>query len=263
MASASILYQRTAEEIADAVRRLINDTDTEKVATPDAMMSELVISQFILVSHELGWDPVFVNRPDTAGPTAMQDYTFAVGAFQATQEGHSDIVAMGTVYNNQTSVPMRFISREDMEARYNNDIRASGAVQKGMPYLWSIRVDHTSSGAGSPAQQADEYKHRLLIYPAADRALTVYWPRTIVDTDAVDPSSTTARIPLTYLGTEVLKLRIAGVIVRALNDEKLQLLKLDRGFADKLDDLCERAKVLERSERHQHTAYGFVREYMV
>lgn len=262
MASASILYQRTAEEIADAVRRMINDTDTEKVAGPDAMMSELVISQFVLVSHELGWDPVVPNRPDTTAPDLMLNYNLAPGDYQATQEGHSDVVAMGAVFHNQSTQPMSFVPRDEIEAKYNNDIRAQGAVSRGVPYLWSIRVDHTSSGVGSPAQKADEFKHRLLVYPAADRAMVVYWPRTMVDTDAVDPSSTTARIPFSYLATQALTCRVAGLIVRGLNDEKLNLLKLSRTYGDDLARMAQNAITLERQERAQHVVQSHVQEFM-
>ena len=262
MGAASILYQRTAQEIADAVRRLLNDTDTEKVGAPDEMVAELVISQYIFVAHELGWDPVVPTRPDTAAPDSLLTYNLAIGDFQTVQEGHSDVVAMSDVYHNQSNAPMRFTPRHDIEARYNNDIRSQGFITRGIPQWWSIRVDHTSSGVGVPAQRADEYKHRMLVYPAADRATIVYWPRTIVDTQAVDPSSATARIPFSYLATEALKFQVASIIVRALNDDQLQLLKLSRGFADQLQLMYQRAIQLERAERAQHVLSSSVQEFM-
>lgn len=263
MAAASILYQRTAQELADAVRRLLNDTDTEKVGASDEMLSELVISQYVLLAHELGWDPVIPNRPDTAGPSSMLAYTLSTGQYQLTQEGHSDVAAIADVWHDRSSVPMTFLKRAELEGMINRDLITNGAVTQGIPRYWTIRVDHTSSGAGSPAQQADELKHRMLVYPAAGQVTVVYWPRTLVDMDAVDPSSTSARIPFNYLATEALKYRIAGILMRGLNDDQLKILKLDRGLADKFDQLCERAIHYWQVEAGMHVRGGFVREYVV
>lgn len=262
MAAASILYQRTAQEIADAVRRLLNDTDTEKVGASDEMLAELVISQYVMLGHELGWDPVVPNRPDTAGPASLLTYTLNPGEYQTTQEGHSDVVAFGDVYHDQNDIPMSYVERARLEAWINRDIELNGAVSQGTPRHWTIRIDHTSSGAGTPAQQADEFKHRMLVYPAANVVTTIYWPRTIVDMDAVDPLSTSARIPFNYLATEALKYRLAGLLVRALNDEQLKLLRLHRGFADRLDQLSERAIATWKQEAAAHVQKDFIQGYV-
>ena len=250
--ASNILNNRTAQELGDAIRRLINDTDTERVVVPQGMLREMVIAQYILTQHEFGWNPQIPLRP-TSG-AAMLSYNLAAGDYQTTQQGESDIVAVGEVWIDRSRQPLQFYPREVIEGWINNDLQTHGDVNRGTPYAWTIRIDWT----GAPPA---EMKNRLLVYPAAKDATVIYWPRTVVDTEAIDPTST-GKMPLSYQGTWGLEFKIASILVRALDDEQLKKLRLHRGFADILWAEWLGALKREKDERASHVQQSSIQEYM-
>ena len=250
MPASNVLNNRTAAELGDSVRRLLNDTDTEKSVIPAASLREMVIAQYILTQHEYGWNPQIPLRPTTGAQ--MLSYSLAAGAYQTTQEGESDVIAVTQVWTDRHRNPLEFKPREVIEGWINDDVARNGAVTKGPVAYWTMRIDWT----GSPPT---EMKTRMLVYPSADRATIIYWPRTVVDTEAVDPSST-GKMPLSYQGLYGLEFKIAALLVKALNDESLKSLRIDRGFFDVLWQEWTQARDRERSERAMHTQEDFVRQ---
>lgn len=250
--ASNILNTRTAAELADSVRRLINDTDTEKTVVSSAMLREMVIAQYILTQHEFGWNPQIPLRP-TSG-TQMLSYTLSAGTYQTTQEGESDVVAVSEVWTDRHRHPLVFKPRELIEGWINDDIARRGAVITGPVEYWTMRIDWT----GSPPA---ELKHRMIVYPAADISTVVYWPRTVVDTEAVDPSST-GKMPISFQGIYGLEFKIAALCVKALNDDSLKLLRLDRGFFDILWQEWTAARDRELSVRAMHALENYTQELM-
>lgn len=249
MAASNILNNRTASELSDAVRRLLNDTDTEKVFVAAGTLRETIISQYVLFQHELGWNPQIPLRPTTGN--AMLTYTLAAGAYQTTQEGESDVVAMSYVWIDRSNTPLVFEARETLEGWINHDVKINGSVRRGIPSHWTIRVDWT----GTPPS---EMKHRMLVYPAADETTVVYWPRTVVDTEAVDPSST-GKMPFSYQATFAFEHKVAALMVKLLSDDQLKKLKIDRGAFDVLWGEYKAALDRERAERAQHVVRDHVK----
>lgn len=249
MPATNILNSRTARELADSVRRLLGDTDTEKLMVSQPALSEAIIQQYILYQHELGWNPQIPRRPGTGG-AVMLEYTLNAGDYQTVQEGESDIVAIGQIWIDRSNTPLVFEPREMLEGWINNDIKINGAVRRGIPQHWSMRVDWVQAGE-PPAGPPTEMKNRLLVYPACDETTKVYWPRTVADTEAVDPTST-GKMPFSYQGTYGLQCKIASLMVRSLSSTALENLRLDRGYADTLWVEYKEAVKREMGERAAH-----------
>lgn len=248
MSASNIMLNRTAGELADSVRRLLGDSSASP-AVPSETLRELIIGEYILTQHEFGYNAQVPLRPSG---TAMLSYNLATGEYQTTQEGESDIVAVGEIYCDRLTRPLQFLPREELEAKINNDVKMRGAVQQGIPLYWTMRVDWSTTQT--------QMKNRILVYPAADQATVIYWPRTVVDTDAVDPTNTTSTMPLSYQGTWGLEFKVASICVRRMSQANLDRLGMDRAYADILWDQWIGARDREQRERAMHGLQDFIIE---
>ena len=223
MAASNILNNKSLNEIMDSVRRLINDLDSDQTAIPDHMMREMTIAQFVLVSHEIGWDPRTPTRPFTG--TSMLTYTLAAGEYQTTLEDDNDIVAVSDVYIDRSREPLTFYPRRVLEGWINEDLKRRGEVTRGLPRAWTMEVLQ----AGPVSATVAEMQSRLVVYPAADESTVIYWPRTMVHTANVDPTTTNfGRGALTFQMTFALELKLAALCCEAMSDDSAAKLQIDR-----------------------------------
>lgn len=242
----NIIYNKNFNDIKDAVRRITNDLDTGQVAVQEHQLSELVIGQFVIISHEAGADPRSPQRPTSEA--SELGYSILPGEYQIPVEDSADIVAIDSVYTNISTTPLRFTPRHEMDIMIQNDIQRLGAVQRGDPVYWTwIWKQGTKSGNIAAIMQ-----HQLQVYPAASRAYTVYWPRTIVDAATMDPSLTTGRPPFSYLLQVALVCKVGSLCIQLSTDDSLKRNNIDRRLADQLWKQYQDSLQLEKNERNSH-----------
>ena len=245
MAALNILYNKAAQEIRDSVRRLINDVDLDRVSIPDHVLVEMSIAEFILASHELGADPRIPTRSSTGA--SLLSYTLDPGVTRTTIEGESDVAAVDTVTCDRTRVPLEFVPRAQLENWINTDVKLNGAVQRGIPAYWTMRIEQRNA-----ATNQAEMSHSMLVYPAPDQSTVIYWPRTLVDTENVDPSSTTGRMATSYLVTFGLEYRLAAMCIRMMDEAGLKRCGVTRELADQFWQMHLSAFANEKRERSMH-----------
>lgn len=256
MPALNILFNKNFNDIKDAVRRTTNDIDTSQVAIQEHTLSELTIAEFIAISHESGYDPRSATRPTSEA--SELSYALVPGDYFIPAESSADVIAVDGVWTNYSTEPLDFGPRHELEALINNDILTNGSVRRGIPYRWSMRwLQGTQSGNAAAVMQ-----HQLLVYPAADRAMTVYWPRTIVDIATVDPSLTTGRPAFSYQLTYALIQKLSSMCIRMATDDSLARNQVDRKMADVLWQSYKEAVKREREERSQHVLRSHIVELM-
>jgi hypothetical protein len=242
MSAANILSNKALVEFMDSVRRMINDIDSDQPAIQDHMLRELVIAEFVHISHEAGWDPREPTRASTG--TSMLQYTLNAGEYQTTEEPESDIVASSVVYCDRSRIPLEYLSRAQLENMINNDVKLLGAVTRGIPRVWTMKYNQVT---------ATDMRHRMLVYPAADVTTAIYWPRTVVDTENVDPTSSTGRAPFSYQLTWALEYKVAAICCRGMSDEAAKRIQIDKqSLGDQYWENYQAAIKREQEERSMH-----------
>lgn len=250
MAASNILFNKSAAEIRDSARRLVNDVDVDPPAIPDHTLVELIIAEFIFLSHELGPDPRIPTRPLTGDQELT--YSFNAGDYQTPLEGSSDVIGFDSVHHDRMYRAMTFVPRHELESWINTDLKLRGAVARGTPLYWTVKVEQRT---------VNEMAHSLLIYPAADDTTVVAWPRTLVDPGTVDPTQATpGRIPFSYQATFALEYKIASIMARMMTDEALARCGITRELATIYWDSYRAAAQREREERVAYFVTERVRE---
>ena len=245
MADAAVVNNRQLNEAMNAVRRLINDLDSDQPAVQDHMLRELLIAEFVMISHEVGWDPRTPTRPTTGA--AFLTYSLGVGGYQTTLEGAGDVAAITEVTIDTTPQPLQFVKRAVLESWVNNDLKRMGAVQQGTPRFFTLEILPSNVSSAT-----SEMKNRLWLYPATNEACTVTWPRTVIDINFVDPSGT-GRSPFSYQVTYAWYLKSAAQCVLSVSDEGLKRMQLDRGAAQVFLNDYQAAVQREMAERAIHS----------
>lgn len=248
-ASSNILYNRTAAEMRQTIRRLINDVDADQFGISEHELSELLIGDYFHVIHQLGADPR-VPTKSTSG-VSMLGYILAAGDYQCPQETRSDSLASDFVLTDLSDTPLKFVPRAQLEAKVQRDLRESGIIQRGIPAWWTLRIEQVNQ---------NEMRGRILVYPAAEQSCVLSWPRAVADPDTVDPSSTTGRMALSYQATAAVQYRVAAEAIRKMPDRALMRNRLTRSAADSFLSQSDEAILREIEERSSHFRTDRVQE---
>jgi len=181
MAATSLLFHRTATELMDAVRRMIQDINPAGFSVSEARMREVMYATIVEVAHELGFDP---RKALNAAGTSLASYTLAAGATATATLLSEDLIATGDVYVDRSYVPLLWVDQDRLENWINADTKLAGAVVRGVPRYCALATQQESTG---------KTETKLLVYPACDQSTVLYWPRTLFDLDVL--ATTTRKIP--------------------------------------------------------------------
>jgi len=214
MPAASLLFQRTATELMDAVRRMMQDINPAGFGTPEAREREVMYATIVEVAHELGFDP---RTPLNAAGTSLASYTLAAGATETATLLSEDLIASGDVYLDRSYLPLLWVKREQLENWINADTKLSGSVTRGVPRFCAMATRQESSG---------KTETKLMVYPAADQSTVLYWPRTLFDLDAL--STTTRKLPFNAGVCYAIERLVASDLLFGMREDDAKRIGIDK-----------------------------------
>lgn len=243
MPAGTITQTKTGQEVMDSVRRMTGDYNPRKFAISEIRLREMLIANYVEICHEVGWNPQSTKTGSAL--VDKQKIAFAAGDFKKPVPGEAtlDVLALESVFTNWSQVPLYFVEWPILNNWVENDMRAPGAVQRGIPVWYSVQWDMAGSGA--------DRNHQLWVYPAAHANTDLWFQRTVLQMEPVDPAQTSPlrMMQFSFQMTYALERRMAGECLLGMTPDEAQRIGTDKSMAAYYFQQAGNAVQREREER--------------